>query len=578
MIPIGDAAVNPIYAGVIAIMGTQMGKSAGLMNVCGRKLDDDPAPVTWFGPTKSNVQDVIEPQVEAMIINSPSLKAKRTGSKRRKTLLKMINGVAWRLTWAGSATELASQPAHTVVVDELDKMPPIPGHGDVMVQAEARTSNYADSIIIGTSSPTDGNVETFTHPDTGLEHWGLADAEDIASRIWKLWQLGTRFEFMWPCIGADGCGMYFAPRLKLLTGWPSGASPIVAKRRAVVKCPHCGKEHKNTAKQEMNARGRYLAPGQWVDDGEVRGEPPESEWATFHVNGLCSPWVSFGERAHAWIRAVRTHDQETIRSVVNTGFGELYRTKGEAPPWEDLHAKSEASPYRLNDVPQWVQLIFLTVDVQKDKLVLVWRGWGYAYQSILIDRKELWGDTKENHVWKKLDKEHERELAPGVYVDAVCVDAGYLPEKVYDWVQKHQGRGAYASLGKDNPRKLYAPFDIETTRQGKKLWGGMQHWVLDAGFFKGWVHDRTGYPEDDDGAWLLPQDVGEDYCKQIVAEQRVRTAAGRTIWVKRGTNDFLDCEAMQVFLAYVESVRNLLPPDAGAEQKSLADLGREMNE
>lgn len=576
MIPIVDAAVNPIYRGVIAVMGTQQGKTAGLLNICGRKLDDDPAPVLWIGPTKSNVQNVLEPQIEAMIENSPSLKYKRPPSKRRPKLLKIVNGVPFRLAWAGSATELASQPAHTVVVDERDKMKPLPGEGDVMVLAGARTSNYPDSVIIGTSSPTDGNVDITIHEVTGLEHWAVADADDLDSPIWKLWQLGTRFEFCWPC---QHCGEYFAPRLRHLTGWVSGASPIQAKRRAVVACPHCRGTHQNSQKELMNARGKMIAPGQWVDaaTGEVRGEPPEAEWATFWVSGLCSPWVSFGQRAHQWIAAVRSHDQETLRATVNTGFGELYRTRGEAPPWEDIKAKSDASPWKLGDIPSWAQLFFLTIDVQQDKLVAVTRGWGAEWGSILIDRTEIWGSTDEGQVWDKADKHLERELQPGVIIDAACVDSGYRKERAYDWAAKHSHRNVYASQGRDNPKKIYAPHDIETTRAGKRLWGGMKVWTLDAGYFKGWVHDRIKYPEDQNGAWRLPQNVGDDYCKQIVAEQRMKTAAGKTLWVKRSVNDYLDCEAMQVFLAHVEGVRNLIPPGEGDDDSSLGDIARRLN-
>lgn len=568
--------MNPEFAGVIAVMGTQMGKTAGLLNICGRKIDDDPAPVLWIGPTKSNVENVIEPMIEQMIETSPSLSAKRPPAKRRRKLLKTINGVTFRLAWAGSATELASQPAHTVVVDERDKMKPIPGEGDVFVLAKARTSNYAGSTIIGTSSPTDGNVDITYHDDTGLEHWVVADADDIASPIWALWQLGTRMEWCWPCLG---CGEFFAPRLRHLKGWEAGSSPIVAKRNAFVICPKCDHKHDNQVKDELNERGQMIAPGQWVNGkGKLKGIGPEAEWATFWVSGLASPWVTFGERAHEWMTAVRSHDQETIRSVVNTGFGELYRTKGEAPPWEDLRAKSDGSAYRIGDIPIWAQLFFLTIDVQKDKLVAIIRGWGHGMNSILINRIDLWGMTDEQDVWDSAEKVLEQELEEGIVIDAFCVDSGYRKERAYDFVAKHLNRNGYASQGRDNPRRIYAPHDIETTRLGKKLWGGMKVWTLDASYFKGWVHDRVNYPEDQPGAWLLPQMVGDDYCKQIVAEQRMKTAAGRTMWVKRSTNDYLDCEAMQVFLAHVEEVRLLLPPDDAGERKTLGDIARSMNE
>jgi phage terminase large subunit GpA-like protein len=578
MIPICDASVSLKYKGVIAVMGTQMGKTANLLNIVGRKVDDDPAPVLWIGPTKSNVESVIEPQLEQMITHSTSLSAKRVKGKRKRKLAKMIAGVMVRLAWAGSATELASQPAHTVVVDERDKMKPIPGEGDPFALAEARKSNYADGIVVGTSSPTDGNVETFIHETTGFEHWAPADADDIASPIWKLWQSGTRHEFAWQC---PHCSEWFIPRFRLLTGWDEGSSAIVAKRKAVVACPRNGCQIEDRYKQQMNEGGRFVSPGQSIDaDGNVQGEGIESEYATFWVSGLCSPWVSFGERAHAWVRAARSHDQETIRVVINTGFGELYRTRGEAPPWEVIKAISDASAYNAGDVPKQVQLIFLTVDVQKDRLVCVVRGWGSEFESWLIHREELWGDTDAAPVWERLDQLFDRKFGDSA-IDAAAVDSGYRTERVYAWCERHQGR-SYAIKGREKPQRLYSASDIEVNRMGKRLFAGMKLWTIDDGYFKGWVHDRIGFPQDQPGAWHLHKNVGEDYCKQIVAEQRMKAPSGRQIWVKRSTNDFLDAEKMQVFLAHVEGVRNLVPlgdDDAEPEDQTstLTSLASKLN-
>lgn len=46
----------------------------------------------------------------------------------------------------------------------------------------------------------------------------------------------------------------------------------------------------------MNSRGLYVAPGQWLEDGEVRGEPPENATISFWASGLASPFVSWGTR------------------------------------------------------------------------------------------------------------------------------------------------------------------------------------------------------------------------------------------------------------------------------------------
>ncbi len=534
-------------------MGTQMGKTAGLLNVIGQRLDDDPAPVLYIGPTKSNVDGVIEPQVQHLLRQSVSLWRKTVHGRKAQKLIKRVAGVTLRLAWAGSPTELASQPAHTVLVDEVDRMEPIPGEGDPVTLAEARIATYPDGRLIVTSTPTEGSVDVKKHPDTGIEHWSTADADDLDSAVWKLWQEGTRFEWAVPC---PHCLKYFVPRFRLLV-WPEGCTPKRALREACLACSNCGALIEDSAKAAMNARGFYLASGQSVQNNAVVGDPPDTDTASFWVSGLMSPWVTFGQRAQAWLRAVASGDQERIRSTINTAFGELYRTRGQAPDWQVVKAGCE-SPYQLGDLPSGVQWLFLTVDVQKDRLVCTVRGWGAEFESWLIHREELWGETEQPDVWLRLDALKARAFN-GVGIRATAVDSGYQTEHVYEWCRKH-GATAYATKGRDHPSKLFHASDVEVLRNGKKHRAGLKVWTFDHGYFKAWVHDRLGWPQDQPGAWHLPNDIDEDYCKQIVAEQRMRLPSGRVHWVMAGRhNHYLDCEALQVFLAHVEGVRNLKP-------------------
>lgn len=545
------------YKIIVIIMGTQMGKTSGLMNVCGRKLDDDPAHCLWIGPTMSNLESVIEPEFERMILGCESLKEKLLVGRGARRMLKNFGDVTMRFAWAGSATEVASQPAHTVIVDERDKMLPIPGEGDVVVLAEARKQNYADGVVLVTSSPTEGNVETEIHPETGLEHWAVAEPEDILSPIWKLWQSGTRHEWAVQC---PHCAEYFVPRFKLLR-WPEGASPVVAKRKAVLHCGRCDKAIEDRYRAQLAASGMYLSPGQRVVGGVRVGEPIESEIASYWVSGLNAPFVTFGQRAEAWVRAARSHDQETIRATINTAFGELYRVRGEAPPWEEIEDISVQSTYQLGEMPRGVRKIFLTVDVQKDHLVYVIRGWGVEMTSWLIDRGDIWGDPAQLEVWSKLDDLVDKPFPGGRLLDAYAVDSGYQTDMVYAWCGKRLSR-AYATKGKDAPQKLYAASDVEVMRDGKKKKTGLKLWTFDDPYFKSWVHDRLRWDQAAPGAWHLPRAIGADYCKQIVAEQRMRLPSGRILWVKSSVNDFLDCEKLQVLVARLEGVQNLPPDDS----------------
>jgi phage terminase large subunit GpA-like protein len=550
------------------VLATQMGKTATVLNIVGRKLDDDPAPVIYVGPTKSNLENVVEPQIDAMLKGVESLRNSMPGGKAQKKLLKKVAGVTLRLAWAGSPTELAAQPAHTVIVDEVDKMDPVKGKGDPLTLARARIATYADGNLFAVSTPTGGTVTTKVHPETGIEHWELADPQDLPSRIWRAWQEGTRHEWAVPC---RHCADYFVPRFKLLQ-WAKEASPIEARRSARLVCPRCGGLHTDADKLWMNEHGRPIAPGQRVVDGQVVGAPPEADMFSLWVSGLMSPWKSLGQLASNWVSAARSGDQATVRATLNEDFGELYVLRGQAPEWQEL--KKLGAGYKLRDVPKAVRLIFLTADVQKNRLVCTVRGWGPEFESWLIHTEEIWGDTDQPEVYARLTELYVRKFG-SLQISAAAIDSGFRTERVYEWAHA-QGLKAYATFGRERPSKLYAAFDVEVDRYGKRRFAGMKRWVLDHGYFKGWVHDRLGWPPDQPGAWHLPDDVEDDYCKQIVAEQRMRLPSGGVQWLKSSANDFLDCEALQVFLAHVEGVRNLRKGDEGG-RGSIKKLGRDLN-
>jgi phage terminase large subunit GpA-like protein len=538
-------------------MGSQMGKTANLLNVIGHKLDDDPAPVLYIGPTKSNVDGVIEPQVHQLLRTSPSLWAKTLKGRKSQKLIKRVSGVTLRMAWAGSATELASQPAHTVLVDEVDRMDPIPGEGDPVSLAEARIATYPDGRLIITSTPTEGSVTASKHPVTGIEHWDVADGRDVVSPVWKLWQEGTRHEWAVPC---PDCAAFFVPRFKLLQ-WPEDCTPKRALREARLTCPNCGSLIGDERRTWMNTHGHYLAPGQWVEQGAVCGDPPDAETATFWASGLMSSWVTWGQRAANWLRASRSGDPDRIRTAINTGFGELYRIGADAPAWESVRALCGA--YEAGQVPSEVRRITCGVDVQKNRLVYVIRGWGQRSTSWLIEAGELWGETEQDGVWSELGALLERDF-DGRHIARMAVDAGYRPgdkwkrpdHMVYAFCREHAA--AMATKGHDTQSKPLAPSLIDVTVRGKLIKRGLQLWHVDSDYFKSWVHTRLQWPTNQPGAWHLPVDVTDDYCQQLTAEARTVKPSGRVAWVTiRRDNHFLDCEMLNVAAAYALGVHRM---------------------
>lgn len=577
MIPISEAIERPETRWATVMMGSQMGKTEGCFNIVGKKLDDDPEPILYVGPTQKNIQEKIEPRIMQMIDSAAELSKKMLRGKRSTKTCKRIAGVTLNLAWAGSATELASQPAAMVLVDELDRMRDIKGEGSVIEIVAARMATYADSVGVIDSTPTVGSVETEIL-ETGFEHWAVGKAENIASPVWQVWQEGSREEWAVPC---PECGEHFIPRFKLLW-WPQDCSPIQALDEARLTCSNCGIQIDDSHRHWMNSRGVFVGPGQKVVDGKAVGDLINVTSRSWWVSGLMSPFVSFGERAHDWIKASRAKDQGRIQGVINTRFGELYNISGEAPEWEVVAACRQE--YESGTVPWQVQRIYCTVDVQGDRLIYVIRGWGYNFESWGIEKGEIRGDTKlsDDKCWEQLEVLLDRDFG-GARIDAMAIDSGFNTAAVDKFARRFKSR-VFAVVGRDNRSKAWTPIPQDEDPTGRKLKFGYVRWTLDHGYFKKLVHERIAWDQDQRGAWHIPEDFDDDYCKQIVAETRIRMASGREKWVQVSRdNHYLDCEYLQFFLAQVKRVQDLKEPEEKTGKKksggkTLAQIAEELNE
>jgi phage terminase large subunit GpA-like protein len=571
-----------------------MGKTDALLDLIGERLDDRPVPILYVAPSKEFCTDQFEPRLVELFRQSTSLAGKVLGgldSKRQKKTLKRIAGVRVRLAHAGSSTALKSDPAGIALIDEIESMLRDVGHqGDPLGLVEARGHTYADFTAGVTSTPSVGGVDTKRDEESGLEFWQPAPAEDLESPIWRLWQQGTMHHWAWPCLD---CGTYFIPRFACLK-WAqptdgTKATPSEARRTASIQCPNCGSVLEEHCKAEMNRRGVFVAPGQMIDTaGNVIGDPPETSTISFWVSGLASPFVSFGQRAEDYLKAVELADPERIRTSVNTAFGELYSGGGgEAPEWAEVAAHK--SEYARGELPAGVIHLVLTVDVQTNRLIYALRGWGRRATSWLIDWGVLHGETVEEHVWNDLADLIQTPVC-GLPIRLVLIDSGFRPGKrvelplnrCYEFARRF-ARLVRATKGSSVPMRVPLRISkIEVTLQGKAAKTGIDLLMLDTGHWKSWVHERIRWPLDQPGAWYLPCDIDNDYCKQLISESRVRSPSGRVNWVQRSKeNHFLDLESMQAAASHLinaarigDNVRHTPRPPVkpATEQLETADV------
>lgn len=583
MIAFERAVAARTHKRVVMVVGAQMGKSESLLDIIGQRMDLSPVPMLYLGPTKQFLQEQWEPRIMELIDQSASLRDKVSRGKRMTKTRKVISGVPLRLAHGGSSVALKSDPFGLALTDEADELQAnVKGQGDPIRQVDRRGDTYADFVHAIVSTPSEGPSDITTDPDSGLQFWAEVEPSEIASTIWRLWQGGTRYHWAWPC---PHCGDYFIPRFACLS-WdkpvdrqgrelPSDAATTMATAHLV--CPTCGCLITDDEKAGMNARGVYVAPGQHITpDGVVHGDPPDSWTISFWVSGLASPFKTWGERAAEYVEAARSGEPGEIQSVINGGFGELYAPGGgDLPDWRDLEQLK--APYLQGEAPRGPRVVTAAVDVQGRSLYYSVRGWASRSESWLLDAGQIFGETCEETVWDDLEDVLLKSYG-GMPIRLALIDSGFRPgrpeavpeNRVYEFCRKH-ARFCRPAKGRDTQSKpvVLSRQEIGTTLNGRRTSVGLDLFLLDTDYFKRFVHERLRWPVTESGAFHLPEDVSDDYLKQLVSEARIRRPGGKPKWVRRfKDNHYFDCEAMNAAAAWflgVHRLRDIEAADVAAD-------------
>lgn len=564
MVPWSAAVHGGSHRRVVAVTSAQSGKTEGMLDVIGARLDQRPAPIIYVGPTKEFLTDQFEPRLMGLLDDAATLRNKVVRGRRMKKTLKHVAGVRVRLAHAGSSSALKSDPAALALIDEFDEMMAnVKGQGDVLGLVEARGETYADFVTAVTSTPSRGLVETELDDESGLEFWARSATGDLESPIWKLWQEGTRHHWTWPC---RHCHEYFVPRFKQLR-WPERATPAQAKRDAYLVCPRCGGVHGETDKVWMNERGAMVAPGQTVqlidDHPAVHGAPVESSTLSMWTSGLCSPFVTWGQRAETYLTALLSGDHDRIQTAMNAAFGECYSmtASGDVPEWQEIMERRQ--PYRAGDIPSGGLRLVMGVDVQKFSLIYVIRAFGSRGTSWLVDNGQLYGPTDDDDVWSSLADLMMQPIG-GLHIEKVFIDSGFRPDKpeqgnehkVYEFCRRFSWLCS-PTKGRDFQTPPYRVSKIEVKPDGKRALYSIELVTLSTDFFKSLVVSRIRTPSGVAGAFYVHDEVSEDYCKQLTSEARV-VVEGKPRWVKRSRhNHFLDCEALCAAIGYAMNVQRI---------------------
>lgn len=511
---------------VVIVAGAQSAKTEGLLNALGYWIDQDPGPALIIYPTEKAADKVVRNRVHPLLTGSESLRRHLSGSSDDLGLKEIhLDACTIYSGWANSPQALATTPIRYVILDEVDKYPAYSGReANPIKLAHVRTRTYRGRRKLGiVSTPT---------LDTG--------------NIWQEWQRSSRHAYQVPC---PRCGWYqvldFFGGVKWEKDTPT--ERLTDPGHVWYECSKC---HERISEGE---RLRMLAAGAWVPDGATigRGPPPELVFRRvmgFHISALYSPWVTLGEVAREFRESIG--DRSRLMNFWNSWLALPWKEKVEGIDQKKI--LNRRAPYDQGTVPQDAVVLTAGVDVGGDVKHFVIRAWGARERSWLVRHGIAtgWAD-----VLGALQAGYKRADGTILHVSRALVDSGYDTEAVYKFCRANRPL-TWPSKGSNTPGQ------VQTVKISRPEPGTLLY-TFRADFWKDRVARFIAAPEGEPCEWRIPQDVSEEYVKQMASERRVlERRNGRIVahWeplTESTPNHYWDCEILAAVAADAEGVRYL---------------------
>lgn len=522
-----DSACCPWVRQVTIMASTQVGKTETINNVVLYAVAQDPGPAMVVLPRSIDVPMIGEMRLRPMFEASPRARQEMTNRahdvKNRQMAFK--RSVIY-LRSSQSPADLASAPVRYVFADEVDKYPRWSGkEGDPLALALERQNTFWNALAYVTSTPTtrEGNV-----------HRHFLDGDQ--RRYWV------------PC---PHCGKHQVLQWSRVKMGTTELSEMRRTRSAWYECEHCAGKIDDHHKRGMLAGGVWVplafSPEQWQAGAR---EADRTAHRSYHLWAGYSPWLRWSDLAIAFLKAKR--DTAAMQNFVNSTLAEVWEEQVEKP----LPAQVDAAKlvgWKLGEVPDGCIVATAGVDVQRDHLWAVVRGWGHDGRSWL-----LWCGRLES-----FDALHELLRKPWTSskqpVRLAFIDSRFRREDVLEFVRTHPEARMSVGVSRRTPVDFSTYKLGKHPRTGQALPTSVVVWSITVVRFKDLLAAMMSKPE----TWHLPSDVPEDYCAHIVSEHKVLVRSGgraHEVWVMQpghNANHLWDCEVYAVAAGRVLGVERL---------------------
>jgi phage terminase large subunit GpA-like protein len=520
---------------VTFVAGTQVAKTEIGNNFIGHTIDVSPAPMMMVLPTSNLGKRNSKTRLAKMIDAMPGLRSKISEKARdsaNSASLKQFPGGLLVIAGSNSAAELKSQPVRRIFEDEVDEYPDdVDGQGPADALAEKRTDTYSRNKKIYRASTT-----------TKLGK----------SKIWKHYQNSDRRRFYVPCPHCQreqvlvwGQFRHETRRVWEIVRADDGvileveANTEGAKARdtgelvdVYYECEHCQARIDEHHKDWMFPRGRWIAQA-----------PHVKHHKGYHLAAYYSPlgWFSWRECVRQRLDADKDPTKKLLQAWYNTVDATPFSDDGDKVSHLVAKDRAGAYPYRLGTVPKCALLLTAGVDVQKDRLEILVKGWGRERESALIDYQVIFGDTETSQPWTVLDeylkKRFPHEFGATLGISAAAIDAGYRTQMVYDFCRPRFNRNIIAVKGQSQAGKsiLGRPTKQDIDHRGQKIPNGIDLWPVGSDTAKEDIYARLKIEQPGPGYMHFPLGLPDEYFKGLTCERQVtKYVKGylRTVWEK----------------------------------------------
>jgi terminase, large subunit len=502
-----DAMTDPLIEQISIMKSARVGYTEVIKAFIGYHVDYDACPILVVQPTEDDAKGFSKESIEPMLRDVPTVGEKFAPFALKNSMLhKRFRGGVLQLAGARSPGNFRRVARRIVIGDEVDGYPPSAGReGDPIKLATRRSETFWNRKLVWGSTPTYAGV----------------------SRIEQLFLDGDQRRRYVPCPHCHEMQVLRFPQFR----WPKGKPEL-----AVYVCEHCGVEIEHAHKRDMVHAAEWR-PGPHPQFPDVPTPPPWHGHASFHLWAAysLSPNATWGQLCREFVDA-NAAGAEQLQTFVNTGLGETWQDKGEAPAWRRLYDRREE--YAIGSCPRGVLFLTAGVDVQHDRLVYEVVGWGRGKESWSIDSGVIPGDTSNltaQGPWPQIDALLERAFphdgGAELRLRMLAVDSGDQTQTVYNWVRTKDPGRVMAVKGSDSTNVLVGtPSKVDVSVKGKRV-GWVQLWrvgkPLATSELYGWL--KLVPPTDEErrtGAVTPPgychfPAYGEDYFKQMTALQLV---------------------------------------------------------